>query len=75
MISDKRTDRQLGFPEFAGPAPRMGPPGPPCLRCGGSTVVSPGVGPHHARIDCVDAQCGAWRWAPKPRPGRDGGRP
>jgi hypothetical protein len=41
--------------------------GPPCLACGHkNTVVSPGVGPHHARIDCP--KCRAWRWQPKPRP-------
>ena len=39
--------------------------GPPCLKCGNlNTVVSPGVGPHHARIDCL--KCKAWRWLPKP---------
>ena len=39
--------------------------GPPCLKCGHKdTVISPGVGPHHARIDCP--KCKAWRWAPKP---------
>jgi hypothetical protein len=41
--------------------------GPPCLKCGRlNTVISPGVGPHHARIDCP--RCNAWRWAPKPPP-------
>jgi hypothetical protein len=41
--------------------------GPPCLKCGYlNTVVSPGVGPHYARIDCP--QCKAWRWLPTPRP-------
>ena len=29
-------------------------PGRFCLRCGGKTVISPGVGPHYARIDCAD---------------------
>jgi hypothetical protein len=41
--------------------------GPPCLKCGHlNTVISPGVGPHHARIDCP--KCKSWRWAPKPPP-------
>jgi len=50
-----------------------GDPGPACLACGGATVISPGVGPHHQRIDCADPRCGAWRWAPKPRPAGRGG--
>ena len=37
--------------------------GPPCLKCGGPTTVSPAKGPHHARIEC--ARCKAWRWLPK----------
>jgi hypothetical protein len=44
--------------------------GPPCLKCGADTIVSPGVGPHYARIDCPS--CKAWRWAPAPRPDRGG---
>jgi hypothetical protein len=45
--------------------------GPPCLKCGHKdTVVSPGVGPHFARIDCP--VCKAWRWLPTPRPRREG---
>jgi hypothetical protein len=45
--------------------------GPPCLKCGHKdTVISPGVGPHHARIDCP--KCKAWRWLPTPRPDRGG---
>ena len=55
--------RQLSF--FDRPATPSGEPGPPCLKCGGATVVSPGSGPHHARADCLS--CGAWRWLPKPR--------
>jgi hypothetical protein len=43
-----------------------------CLKCGHKdTVLSPGKGPHHARIDCP--KCGAWRWMPKPRPEQKGG--
>ena len=45
--------------------------GPPCLACGGPTRISPGKGPHFARIDCLDPSCRAWRWAPKPRPKRE----
>jgi hypothetical protein len=42
-------------------------PGPPCLSCGGDTVVTypASRGPHHGRIQCAD--CGAWRWLPKPK--------
>jgi len=39
--------------------------GPPCLACGGATVISPGTPPHHARIDCT--RCRAWRWLPRPK--------
>jgi hypothetical protein len=57
---------------FGRPAPAT-EDGPPCLKCGHlNTVISPGAGPHHARIDCP--KCKAWRWAPKPptRPERGG---
>jgi hypothetical protein len=48
-----------------GPPPPPTGEGPPCLKCGHkNTVISPGVGPHHARINCP--KCGAWRWLPKP---------
>ncbi|HZW29107.1 MAG TPA: hypothetical protein VFF52_00265, partial [Isosphaeraceae bacterium] len=53
-----------------GPAPPRGEPGPPCLRCGSDTIVSPGQGPHHARADCP--RCGAWRWPPRRPPTRRG---
>jgi hypothetical protein len=48
----------------------VGEPGPPCLACGGPTIISyPDTrGQHHARVDCT--RCRAWRWAPKPRPMR-----
>jgi hypothetical protein len=45
-------------------APRSGA-GPACPKCGGATVLTPGKGPHFARIDCK--ACGGWRWLPKPR--------
>jgi hypothetical protein len=55
---------------FDQPAPTA-EPGPPCLKCGHKdTVISPGVGPHHGRIDCP--KCKAWRWLPTPRPRGDG---
>jgi hypothetical protein len=55
-----------------GPAAPRGEPGPPCLNCGHDTIVSPGVGPHHARVDCP--RCRAWRWLPRPRPREGRGR-
>lgn len=59
---------------FDRPAAPADNDGPPCLKCGHlNTVVTPGVGPHHARIDCP--KCKSWRWQPKPppRPERAGG--
>ena len=44
--------------------------GPPCVACGGPTVISPGKGPHHARIDCT--KCKSWGWLPKPKTERGG---
>jgi hypothetical protein len=42
-----------------------GKPGPPCLKCTATTIVSPGKGPHYLRVDCPD--CGVSHWLPKPR--------
>src|SRR5262245_16835515 len=53
------------IPDDAATPREPGPTSPPCLRCGSNTIISPGVGPHHQRLDCP--QCGSWRWAPKPR--------
>src|SRR5262249_35278417 len=57
--------RQFAFAEPR-PAPAAGTEcGPPCLKCGGTTAVSPGVGPHHAKATCTDPDCRVWRWLPK----------
>jgi len=56
---------------FLNPPKPVGDPGPPCLQCGGATVISPGIGPHHQKISCT--RCSSWRWAPKPRPAGRGG--
>jgi len=66
---------QLSLPWGAPPRPDpdgvpLGEAGPPCLACGGATVVSPGSPPHHARVDCLNPACKSWRWLPKPRPER-----
>jgi hypothetical protein len=43
---------------FGPPAP-ADTDGPPCLKCGGPTIVSAGAGPHHATITCT--KCHSWR--------------
>ena len=66
--SGQSPSRQL---ELFDPQTTDGGPGPPCLKCRyKDTIISPGVGPHHARVDCP--QCKAWRWLPTPRPDRGG---
>src|SRR6476620_11510218 len=55
--------RQPHLPGFEPPRAGPGRDGPPCLKCGADTVVSPGTPPHHLRADCPD--CRAWRWLPK----------
>ena len=64
MTFRKRPPDQPVFPFAEATPPKTD--GPPCLKCGGPTAVTPGVGPHASRADCP--ACGAWRWLPKNRP-------
>lgn len=65
-----RRFRQRTF--FDKPAQPVKADGPACLKWHyPDTIITPGKGPHHARIDCPN--CGAWRWLPRPRPARGGG--
>lgn len=68
MEVSHRKDRRQWLPGMAERPTASGEAGPPCLACGGATVISPGTPPHHARIDCT--RCKSWRWAPRPRPER-----
>jgi hypothetical protein len=58
------------FP-FVEPPESSGEPGAPCVACDGPTIITPGVGPHYAKIKCT--KCGSWGWLPKPRAPREGG--
>lgn len=41
-----------------------------CPECASRTKTSPGVGPHHAKVEC--AICGRFiKWLPKPRQSRE----
>ena len=60
-------DKQLRLFDGGSDAPE--PSGWPCRSYGNpNTRISPGSGPHFARIDCPI--CRSWRWMPKPRESR-----